>query len=255
MRELVYLSYSPFSERARWALDHHRLPYRRTHFQPLLGEPGMRLRTRNFKKPVTAPALYDGERWHLDSWSIAQHAEATGKGAPLFPPEHLEAITNYDVLSEKGLAAGRAIGLARVLESDEALLALVPKRLLRAMGRTLALATSRYGVERALRKYGARDEDDASHQATLRSVLDSIREGLRPSEAGPATLLGIFSYADITAAQVLQLVDPAPRGGFRIHPDSVGPYTRDDLRAEFADLLEWRDALYEAHRPAPVDPA
>jgi glutathione S-transferase len=37
MIELVAVPYSPWSEKARWALDHHALPYRETAYQPLIG--------------------------------------------------------------------------------------------------------------------------------------------------------------------------------------------------------------------------
>lgn len=250
--ELVYLSYSPWSERARWALDHHGLNYRRTHFQPLLGEPGMRLRTRNFKQPVTAPALFDGERWHLDSWDIARHVDTLGAmKATLFPESKLDDIERLNGLSEKGLAAARAVGLRRVLERDDALMALVPENLQKLLGRKVAKRIAAGGVRRALRKYGASTRSDDAFRAELREVLETLRSTLTDSERGPKTLLGRFSYADIACVQVVQFVKPENRGGFKIAEASKPAYTDEVLAEEFADLLEWRDALYGAHRPEP----
>lgn len=249
--ELVYLSYSPWSERARWALDHHGLNYRRTHFQPLIGEPGMRWRTRNFKNKVTAPALFDGETWYLDSWDIARRADALGaKKATLFPDNKLKEIERFNQLGERGLAAARAVGLRKVLTSDEALLALVPGYLKSSLGRAASKAIAAAGVRRALRKYGA-TQDDEEFRAELREVLETLRASLKASPKGPKTLLGRFSYADIATVQVVQMVKPKDLGGFKLAEASRDSYTDEEFAEEFADLLAWRDALYAAHRPEP----
>jgi glutathione S-transferase len=46
MRKLVALHYSPWSEKARWALDHHGVAYRYEEYKILLGEPKLRLATK-----------------------------------------------------------------------------------------------------------------------------------------------------------------------------------------------------------------
>ena len=38
MVDLYSLVYSPWSEKARWALDHHRIAYRRVRYEPVIGE-------------------------------------------------------------------------------------------------------------------------------------------------------------------------------------------------------------------------
>jgi len=38
MTELVGIPFSPWSEKARWALDVRRVPYRKVTYAPLLGE-------------------------------------------------------------------------------------------------------------------------------------------------------------------------------------------------------------------------
>src|SRR6188508_1450752 len=59
-RRLVQLYYSPWSERARWALDHHGLAYETVEHVPFLGE--IRLRRIVGKKAAraTVPVLIDG---------------------------------------------------------------------------------------------------------------------------------------------------------------------------------------------------
>ena len=246
--ELVYLTYSPWSEKARWALEHHAVPHTRVHYQPMLGEPAMRLRTRNWTGTVSVPVLFEGGRCHRDSCDIARFAERVGNGTPLFPEEHESAIERWDALGQAGLAAGRALGLVKVLEDREALSDLVPKGLRRILG-PAALPIAAFGVRRTQRKYGAVRENAAEHQGTLRDTLEALREALQPTEGpGPDTVLGRFSYADITIAQVVQFVSPKNIGRFRLAPASQRAYHRADLEREFADLVQWRDALYAHHR-------
>jgi glutathione S-transferase len=48
MPTLVYLPYSPWSEKARWALDYHGVRYDQSIHVPITGELPLRLRTRRF---------------------------------------------------------------------------------------------------------------------------------------------------------------------------------------------------------------
>ena len=59
MNELLGLPYSPWSEKARWALDVRHVPYRYRVFQPLIGEPALRFKTRRWTGTVTVPVMTD----------------------------------------------------------------------------------------------------------------------------------------------------------------------------------------------------
>lgn len=50
-------SFSPFCERARWALDHHGISYREVEQVPMLAEITLRIGVRRFRGPVTVPLL------------------------------------------------------------------------------------------------------------------------------------------------------------------------------------------------------
>ena len=71
---------------------------------------------------------------------------------------------------------------------------------------------------------------------------------MRSPASQPKTILGSFSFADIAAAQVLGFVSP-PSFGLKLGKASARGFTDPELAAEYADLVAWRDALYEAHRP------
>ncbi|MCA9609090.1 MAG: glutathione S-transferase N-terminal domain-containing protein [Myxococcales bacterium] len=248
MVDLYSLVYSPWSEKARWALDHHRIAYRRVRYEPVIGELGLRRRMGKWTGVLSVPVLSDGARWHDGSWAIARYAESVGEGTPLFPEASLDAIAEHDAASERGLAAGRALGLPRVLDDRQALLELVP-RPMRRLG-PVARGLSAWGVRRTMRKYATDASSTEDHERALRESLETIRRGLKATEGGgPETLLGRFSYADVTAAQVLQFVVPATLGGFRLGVGSMRAYSHPALAKEFADLAEWRDALYAHHRP------
>jgi glutathione S-transferase len=252
MIELVALPYSPWSEKARWALDHHAVAYEEKVYQPLVGEPWMRLRQRKSRGAVSVPALFDGAERCTDSWSIALYAERTGKGAPLFPEGLAPAIEELDALGERGLRAGRARALDRVLRSDGALTEMLPRALRGKLG-AVGVAVAAFGVKRTLRKYGSHELALPEHEAQLVAVLDEVRGRLRAGRNDGATLrylLGRFTYADIAVAQVLQFVAPLAESYrcVRIGRASRAAFTDAELSVSYADVVEWRDALYARHR-------
>src|SRR4051812_21189698 len=109
MIELTALPFSPWSEKARWALDHHRIDYQYHEHIPLLGEIRLRILMRKPRGRVTVPVLHDGDAWITDSFEIARYADRIGRGARLFPDDKLPEITEWNLRSEAALGAGRAL--------------------------------------------------------------------------------------------------------------------------------------------------
>jgi glutathione S-transferase len=247
MPELLGLPYSPWTEKARWALEARGIAYSFRLYQPLLGELGLRRKVGRWSGIVSVPVLTDDDGSVIaDSGEIARWADRHGTGPAMFPPASDSEVVDFITLSDRGLAAGRALSLLRVLEDNEALVEMVPRKL-RGIPGTRALA--RFGVARTLRKYrGLRDLDDA--RAALAAVLDDLRAALAKASAssGVKTLLGRFTFADVAVAQVLAFVEP-PAFGLRLGTATRRSFSDDVLRARFADLVAWRDALYDAYRP------
>jgi glutathione S-transferase len=252
MTELLGLVFSPWTEKARFALDVRRVPYTFRHYQPLIGEPALRLKLRRPIGRVSVPVLtLDDGRVLADSADIARWASVCGEGPRLFPPEHEAAIAGFVALSERALAAGRAVSLHRMLADDEALVELLP-RPLRAL--PLAARVGALGTARTLRKYDADRESRDTHRRTVLSALDELRSALAkaPSGESPQTLLGRLTFADIAMAQLVIFVEP-PATGLKLGPASRRSFTDPELRAQYGDLVAWRDALYGAFRtPASV---
>jgi glutathione S-transferase len=248
MDELLGLPYSPWSEKARWALDVRKVPYRYRVYQPVIGELELRWRTRRLRGVVTVPLLIDaGGGVYDDSARIARFADERGEGPRLFPREHEAAIERWIALSERALRAGRTLSLARQLGDDEALSEMVPRVLRRRLGR-LAPRLGELGIRRTLHKYGADVHSLDEHRARLRAALDELRGTLSKSTSVPKTLLGAFTFADIAAAQILGFVAP-PAFGLKLGKASRRGFTDPDLSAAYPDVIAWRDALYEAYRP------
>jgi glutathione S-transferase len=241
MIELLGVSYSPWSEKARWALEARKIPYSFRRYAPIVGEPALRRKLRKWSGPVSVPVLTDEEGHAIpDSAAIARWADGHGEGPIMFPAGDEAAVERFVALSERGLAAGRAVSLRRVLQDPDAVRELVPRSLRKLPG---AMWLGRWGVRRTLRKYGGYQADGETHQAILVGVLDELRTAL----SGRRTLLAAFSFADVAMAQVIAYVVP-PRTGLRLAEASRKAFGDPGLAARYADLVAWRNSLYETYR-------
>ena len=100
MPELLGLPYSPWTEKARFSLDARRVPYTFRHYQPLVGEPALRLKLRRPLGRVTVPVLTTGDgRVLADSMDIARWGDGRGEGPRLFPPGHEATVDRFVTLS------------------------------------------------------------------------------------------------------------------------------------------------------------
>jgi glutathione S-transferase len=247
MPELIHLSFSPWSEKARWALDLCGVEYRAREYVPVLGELELRRLLRRPRGQVTVPLLRDGERVFCDSYTIACYANDRSTRHKLFPRGQEARVAHYDALSERGMAAARALALPRLLRSGDALADLVPKPLRKL--RRLAAMLAGASVRRTQRKYGGHLGAADEYERVLCEVLDTLREDLARSESReqPKTLLSELSYADIAMAQVVSCVRP-PGEGVRIGRAMRAAFSDAKLSERYADLVSWRDALYARYR-------
>ena len=105
--------FSPWSEKARWALDvrHVRYDYRR--YAPLVGEPALRFKLRKWTGPVTVPVLTDDDGTTFDdSATIARWADTRGDGPTLFPREHEARVAHFVALSKQRAPRSRTRAVA-----------------------------------------------------------------------------------------------------------------------------------------------
>jgi glutathione S-transferase len=245
MRTLYGLSQSPWTEKARWALDHHAIAYRYHEHVPVLGEVLLRIKARNRPsgtKP-SVPLLVDGDEVLCSSFAIARHAEVVGRGAPLFPNGAEHAVAHWSDVSDRIIGAGRAkvlVGLRENREARrEALPPFVPGPLRAVLGPIAMTAAMFLGS-----KYDVPPDPDAVAERDLRPALVEIEKALA---AGPYLLGSTFSFADVAIAASLQAL--SPRKESKLGPATRAIWSNESLARDFEDLLAWRDTVYAKHRP------
>lgn len=240
---LYGVTYSPWTERARWALDHHRIPYRYREHLPMLGEPLLRRRAREAGQPKpTVPQLVHTGGVIGDSLAIMRFADARGSGTSL--SSDAQSTADWALRMERGLDAGRARLTVAILADREAL----RESMLPVSPAPLAGALSPVAAQAArfiARKYGANVDHTHQYVAVQREVCGELREAL----AGRPHLEGdTLSAKDLLAISFLQTVQPVHHPRMPLLPALRRAWTAAPLVDEFADVLAWRDGLYANQR-------
>jgi glutathione S-transferase len=235
---LVGESFSPWTQKARWALEHAGIAHAYQEYVPTLSEPGLRWRLRQFSGPVSVPVLFVDGRALRGSWEIARYANDHTRGRPL---GDMARVAPWNELSEAALAEGRTRVVRGVMTQpaalDEALAAIFP----RVLARHLRFV-ARDAARRLDRKYAY-----LVVPGSLRKALEQARAGLQRSTSG--FLLGTFSYADICMVAVLEVVSPLAQADPPLGPATRACWSDPALASEFADLLAWRKGIVTAANP------
>jgi len=242
---LYVIHHSPWSERARWALLHHKLKFEEREHVPLVGELSLRMRAKNTKGKVSVPLLVDDDGMSVQgSLAIGEHVDRRGKRDKLFPEGARERIQElYDGV-EDSLRAARERFTRDLMDDHEAQLESLPPAL-RAL--PFASFSARIGTQFIVGKYNAR----------IGSVDDRIRSGLRKVRealGGKPYVLDAFSFADVLGASVVQAVVPVDAKYLDVPPGTRRLWKHEKLAKEFPDLVAWRDAVYGKHRPTTKKP-
>jgi glutathione S-transferase len=238
---LYGMGYSPWTERARWALEHHRVPFEYREHTPLLGEIALRMKTR-MTKP-TVPLLIEDDRVVMGSDVIGRHADKVGRGDPLFPGEHDAAISRWIALAEKLAGAGRVWIMSRLPHRRDAQAEALPPFLPESVRNVLAPSAA-LGTSYIAKKYGVPSDAKAEVERTMRPALQELRDAIqRGTYLAPS---GKFSFADIALAATVHVL--RPHANAKMGPATRDVWTNEALAEEFADLIAWRDTMYEKHR-------
>lgn len=252
---LRVLPVSPWSERAAWAMHHHRIAYVRTEHVPLVDELVERWRRRTLRAHVRAPTLETerGERIE-GSAAIARWADAHGEAAPLWPREHDGELWRWHVYAERALEAARAVTTRQLRRDPRTWSALLPEPIPAPARRWLA-PIGRQGLDFVIQKYALNALDDQRARAQQRRAFAPLLEAL---DQGLEHLVGErFTWADVAMATALQLVAPPGPEYLEVPAPVRAAQTQHELIEELDAALAWRDALYARHRglPRPGDGA
>ena len=245
MIKLYQLSYSPWSEKARWALDSAQLSYQPLEFDPIYGWITLRVRTANLKEPLTVPVMIDGATKLTDSFDIAMWSQDQSPQSKLMPADKLEQIKQWNKLSEEGLCAARAICVSKAANNKAAKTESVPA-IIPSWARPYATPLVSRALNQLAHKYQfPLDESNQAAHQTLERVLEQLAQAL---EGGKPYILGEFSYADIVMATSLQFIKPVADEYIALGEATRACMTIPELAYRYAALIEWRDGLYEKHR-------
>jgi len=240
-RALLGAYYSPWTERARWSLDHHGIAYRFEEHVPVMGELALRRRLGAYRGArATVPVFFDGPNVISESIDIVFHADSIGRGAPLVRDR--EATRRYFERVERGLVAMRGRVLASVLTDREAQresAVMVPKSVAGLM-RPFVRASTRFMAS----KYGVSGRSAGDFEPEMRELLVEIRRAIDDGSLSTDT----FSANHIAAATFLQGVSPVRAPHMQLTQAVRRAWTCEPLAAEFADVLSWRDLLYSQRR-------
>ena len=229
---LIGESFSPWSKKARWALEHRGLAYAYEEYVPTLSEPRLRWRLRQWSGSVSVPVLFAGERPIRGSWNIACFANDLVDGSDAWD---MTRVARWDTLSEVALAEGRTRVVRSVLANDRALEEALPPFVPQRLRRPLRFV-ARDAARRLDRKYAHLLDAGA-----LRRALLATRDALARTSSD--YLLDTFSYADMTMAVVLEVIAPIANVDPPLGPETARCWHDDALAREFADLVQWRDRL------------
>lgn len=235
---LVGLSYSPWTQRARWALDHHHVGYRYREYVPVVGEPLLRLQARKLLGKVSVPVLLAPHGAIFDSLAIAKHADSIGKGTKLYDG-HEAIVDRWVDVAEGALHAARGLVIRAVDTDPEAQVESVKL----PMPHALKGPTARFGSAVLNWKWNA-STTEAEGEARIAEVLEQLRAAV----AKNGYVDGSFSFADIVGAGVVQCIQPVADRWIPLEPATRRAWTRPALVARFGDLIAWRDRLFEQHR-------
>lgn len=240
MRKLTGIAFSPWSEKAKWALDHHHLSFQYKEYVPILGELLLRAQMRMPSGVVTVPVLREGKKWLTDSLDIAKYADRNGSGTPLFPEEKRLEIELWNARSQNALAAGRAIAVTEAARDPRIAAALLPKALRPILG-----GVAQKGMEAFINKYRMR-EDIEKNGGVVVEELTKLDKAL---SRGTGYVVGdSFTFADIAMATAVQLVVPVDTRYMPFGPPGVKWKQNEALASRFASLVAWRDGIYEKYR-------
>lgn len=234
-------SFSPWSEKARWALQWSGAAFDEADYTPLLSEAGFRWKTGNFARAISIPTLTGAGEPIADSMLIARWADRDA--GLLFPADQLEAIEEWNYRCDAALAAGRIIATRRVAGSEPARREALPAPL-RGKAYPFFAPLADAGIFYLTRKYGFGEASAEAAEQSIRRTLEAGRTAI--AEGRNHTVGDTFTFADIALACSLHFVSPHP--SLKMGSATRACFTQPALADEFADLLAWRDGCYAANR-------
>lgn len=233
--ELVTIAFSHYCEKARWALDRHRVPYTERAYLPLLHMPPVALRTigragrsdkhsTRFSTPLFS--THEGELI-TDSSDIVRWVDRHHAGGALYPSEEVAAFEQ-----ELGDALGphtRRVAYFHMLPDRALVTRLAAKNT--GAAQALAFRATAPAVIAVLRRGLGVDRARAERsKAKVWAMADRVAE--RIADGRPFLFGDTFTAADIAfAALIAPLVAPPEYGAHLPAVEEVSVELRETIHA------------------------
>lgn len=235
--------YSPWTERARWALDYHKLPYRYTEYTTLLGEPLLRFKVSKPFGKVSVPLLITPNGRVNDSFEIANFSDGDSKKIPLVPVAHFDKIKEWAESAELALCSARIRATRRIRDSSEALADRLPSYTPGFL-RNALVPMAYVATEYILHKYQLEEDDDEKLLRNMDVFFSKADKALNGREFVSEN----FSFADIVIATAIQALTPVDNKYIYLGLPSRKCMCEPALSEIYSSLIEWRDVVYEKYR-------
>jgi glutathione S-transferase len=229
MRVLHQFKISHFAEKARWALDHKGLTYRRHEVLFGVGQVLLKLRTGSRQVPV----LDDDGRIVAGSTAIIDHLDARYPTAPLWPDDPVEKAAAREAVAWADDKIGKGVRGYLLASARH------DPRLRPAAAVVGVLGP---GLIRVASDYCGYDSLDLAEK-DFPQVLVELKQRL----GDKAYLVGDrFSAADLTACALINPLYAPPASPLR----SRWSRQRPPLAADpaLAPVFDWFDHIYQKHR-------
>eukprot|EP01025_Chloroclados_australasicus_P060591 TRINITY_DN7792_c0_g2_i1.p1 TRINITY_DN7792_c0_g2~~TRINITY_DN7792_c0_g2_i1.p1 ORF type:complete len:256 (+),score=20.52 TRINITY_DN7792_c0_g2_i1:138-905(+) len=246
--ELVYGTVSPWSARARWALEVNGVKYKRVVYTPLLSEFSLRLKLGDYFGKVSVPIMFISthnekkvlrDSFEIALWGNQNRAEGT---RDLFPSDCIEQIREWSKLADDILNYGRIQSFEKVKKDPNALKEQTPDGF-KWTGTSGAWMTGCI-VSLLQGKYseaGGGPERQKAYSALLKAqtTLNSKQNKFLIGDS--------FSYADIVITVATYLVKPPQSQFYTIGQATSACCVLEDLAEEFSDIILWRDDILQKY--------
>jgi glutathione S-transferase len=242
---LITFGISHFCEKARWALDWHRIPY-----EEIGWPPGWHLvqARRCGAQATTLPIILDGETVIQGSGAIIDWVEKKGEdpGRSLAPRGNLAQAREIERRADDVIGVNvRRLAYAATLPSCPHLVK--PALFLRTSVSNRLIGNFMWPVTRRLmmRVYDIRPGAAAESRSRLESELDWLDNKL--ADGRPYLLGDRFSRVDLTVASLLAPF-AQPKEMEVYHGMEVEPLTADLERWSQRPVMRWVISQYQQHR-------
>jgi glutathione S-transferase len=255
--ELVGAHFSPWSMRARWALDYHEIQYQFTKYTPMVDEAWLRFKSGRYFSQISVPMLFiSGPKKQVlcDSYDIVQYADGIGNTmghTKLVPDELKVEIEQWSEKINELLAPLRIISMKKALTDED-----VKQEELPGWAKSMGSAGDyiyRSACNYIVKKYPV--TNDQQDDQTIRKYLDEIQQRIQSvnndDKSSVAYLFGNqFTYGDIVTACALQLLNPVDDSVWRLKPGQRKVVTHP-IHSEYPLICTWRDQIFAKHFKTP----